>query len=432
MVANFAHRVMGMASMILSVSWTVPYLGADRFGAWMTIASLAALMSFLDLGVANGLTNRVARAASSTNHDDLVRTISGGLGVLALLSAALMLLLLLAAWFAPWHLLVKADAASLTDEIRETSVVFAVLFALSVVLNGVLRIYHGLQRGSEVFVIGFVCSVVGLLLLYAATLYRAPLPILLLCSMGTTLLPGLWLWLRLKRRGLFKVVGWLTSTRCEGPELFRISSLFLVLQIGTAIGWGMDSLILSSTLGASTVAAYAVTQRMYFIATQPMIIFNGPLWPAYADADAREDRAFIRKTLLGAMKLTLTYAVIATALLATFSETIFRYWTSGEIAPASVLVYALGLWAIIDALANAFAMFMNGVGIVRPQVVAVVVIVAVGLPAKLYLANTMGAAAMVLGFAAIFMTTLCVLYGSVFRMQIAGKLHRSSRSFVPS
>lgn len=53
MLAHATSSAASMLAMVLSVSWTVPYLGPERFGAWMTIASLAAVLSFLDLGVGN-------------------------------------------------------------------------------------------------------------------------------------------------------------------------------------------------------------------------------------------------------------------------------------------------------------------------------------------------------------------------------------------
>lgn len=428
MVANLGNRAIGMLGMVLSVSWTVPYLGAERFGAWMTIASLAAVLSFMDLGVGNGLTNRIAHAASSSDRAELPRAIAGGLGVLAVISVLLLGVLACGAWLAPWHLVVKASSDAVTEEVRITALVFAVLFSLSIFLNGVLRIHHGMQRGFEVFAVGTVCSLVVLLLLYVATQYRAGLPLLLACSMGAALLPGLWLWFRLARGGLFRFAEWPASTRHEWPMLSRISLLFLVLQLGTAIGWSMDSLIISSTLGASAVAAFALTQRLYFIATQPVIVFNSPLWPAYADADARSDHAFIRKTLFSAAKLTLAYSLVTVGALFAFSQPILRHWTSGGIEPAMSLVFALGVWAVLEALGNCFAMFLNGTGIVRPQVIVVIVIVAVGLPLKLLLAQTAGIPTMMLGFAALFAAVHLAVYGLVFRSEIVKKLVMPSPS----
>ena len=184
----------------------------------------------------------------------------------------------------------------------------------------------------------------------------------------------------------------------------------------------MDSLIVSSVVGAPAVAAYAVVQRLYLVATLPPAIFNGPLWPAYADADARSDGLFLRKTLAGAMKLTLAYVIVVVLTLAFFHEPLLELLTAGRVRPAATLVYVLGLWAVLDAAGGCFAMFLNGTAQVRPQVVAVLVIVSIGLPMKLFLIQVAGVEAMVLGFSIIFATTLVVLYGFVYRSQIASRL----------
>jgi len=44
----------------------------------MTIASFVGMLTFLDLGVGNALTNKVAEAAAQDNAESLRRTISGG------------------------------------------------------------------------------------------------------------------------------------------------------------------------------------------------------------------------------------------------------------------------------------------------------------------------------------------------------------------
>src|SRR6201999_3365505 len=62
---NAVSAALGFAVVVLSVSFTLPYLGQERFGIWMTISSLAVMLQVLDLGVANGLVNLVADAKAA-------------------------------------------------------------------------------------------------------------------------------------------------------------------------------------------------------------------------------------------------------------------------------------------------------------------------------------------------------------------------------
>ena len=51
---------------LLSIPLTLGYLGADRFGLWMTIASLQAIFAFADFGLGNGVLNTVAEVAATS------------------------------------------------------------------------------------------------------------------------------------------------------------------------------------------------------------------------------------------------------------------------------------------------------------------------------------------------------------------------------
>jgi O-antigen/teichoic acid export membrane protein len=100
---------MTMLVMVLSVSLTIPYLGAERFGVWMTIASFAGMLSFLDLGIGNALTNRVSYVESRNNNKLLRNTISGGIGVLLVIGVTSSITLFNLSIQITWHNLIKVQ-----------------------------------------------------------------------------------------------------------------------------------------------------------------------------------------------------------------------------------------------------------------------------------------------------------------------------------
>src|SRR6476659_2451031 len=59
-VATVGARGVSFFAAIVSVPIALPYLGADRFGLWMTITSLGALLSFVGLGVGLSVMNSIA------------------------------------------------------------------------------------------------------------------------------------------------------------------------------------------------------------------------------------------------------------------------------------------------------------------------------------------------------------------------------------
>jgi O-antigen/teichoic acid export membrane protein len=52
--------------MVISVPLTLTYLGSERYGMWMAISSIVALLAFADFGLGNGLVNAIAVASVSS------------------------------------------------------------------------------------------------------------------------------------------------------------------------------------------------------------------------------------------------------------------------------------------------------------------------------------------------------------------------------
>jgi O-antigen/teichoic acid export membrane protein len=418
MAANVLSRGVSMMVMVLTVSLTIRYLGGERFGVWMTIASFVGMLTFLDLGVGNALTNKVAQVAAQINPEALRRTISGGLGFLFVLGCAIGALLYGLASVLPWDRLIKVQDLALHAEILNTVAVFSILFGFTLFTNGIQRVFAGLQRAFEAHLVSVAGSCISLFALWIATGQEAGIPYLLAATLGIQSLANLGLLLILARRNLFSVSCIASHTRTEARHLLNVGGLFFILQIGTMVGWGADSLIISSTLGAAQVAAFSIVQRLFQFVTLPMSILNAPLWGAYADAHARGEKTFIRKTLKTSLIGTSGFCLAGAAVLLLAGERLVEIWTGNAVTISLVLLAAYGGWAILDATGTALAMFLNGCGIVKPQVFTVIVFVIFSLPAKLFLISNFGLEAMITGQALIYLLITSVSYGAIFRKKL--------------
>ena len=161
-LANMLSKGMAMVVMVLSVSLTIPYLGAQRFGVWMMVASFATMLSLLGLGVGNALVNHVASRHASQDPVLLRRAITGGLGFLMLLGLAVGVALFLLATFLPWAVLIKTTDPTLLVEARDAARLFAVLFGVSLLTTGIQSVFAGLQRNFEVHLASTLGSLASL------------------------------------------------------------------------------------------------------------------------------------------------------------------------------------------------------------------------------------------------------------------------------
>jgi O-antigen/teichoic acid export membrane protein len=414
-LANVCSRALGMCGMVLGVGLTTPYLGSERFGVWMTIASLTAMLSLLDLGTGNALTNHVARVAARGEDDTLRRAITGGLGFMAVIGAVAALLLLGVAAVLPWDRLLKLSDPLAATEARQAAMVFAVMFGINILSTGIQKVFIGLQRGFEAHAAAGLGSLLTIAGLVAATSGRAGVPTLLLVTSASQTVSALLLAMLLVRRRQLGVQRLTQTIRIEGSDLMRVSLLFLVLQVGTMVGWGADVLIISSQLGASHAALYSVTDRLFQFVAIPLGVVNAPLWAAYADAHARNDTAFIRRTLKSSLGLTLSIATIGSTALLLAASPLIERWTHGTVQADQSVVVAFALWTILSTTGNAFAMFLNGVGFIRPQVVSVFLFCSIATPMKFLLMDRFGTAGLLLATIGSYTLAVPLLYATLFR-----------------
>lgn len=94
-LTSIAARGISLLTVLISVPLTIGYLGAERYGLWMTISSVIAMIGFLDFGLGNGLLNAVSEANGRDDREAAHRYVSSAffmlLGVAALVLSFFMI-----------------------------------------------------------------------------------------------------------------------------------------------------------------------------------------------------------------------------------------------------------------------------------------------------------------------------------------------------
>jgi O-antigen/teichoic acid export membrane protein len=417
-IANVLNRGLGMLVLLAGVALSLPYLGPERLGVWMTVASLVAVLSFMDLGIGNAMVAAVAEHASAPRGDALAGLITRGLLLLAGIGALMGGLLWTAASTLPTGLLFRHLSPGGLAEAQQVLMLFSALFALSVPAQAVQKIYAGLQLAWIAHLVMAIASLLSLILIVAATRAQARLPVLLLATLGVQLAGALVLLGRLWLRHLVRAACLRSGLRETARFLVRRGGLYFWLQIGALAGWGVDGLLVSSRLDVAEVSTLTIVQRMFDFVAQPLAIMNAPLWAAYADASARRDHAFIAHTLHRSMRYTAVTATLGVTLLVVAYPTLLRLWLHEPPAVALGLVAAVALWTLIQALASAWAMYMNGCSLMRPQVLVVVPFACLSLALKWWWLPRLGLIAIPLATAASYLLCSVVPYLTVFRRTI--------------
>lgn len=410
-LASFLSSVLGMVTLAVTVPLTLTYLGAERFGVWMTIGSLAALLSFLDLGVGNGLVNRVAKARVETEHTTLPSVISHGLLMLLTVGVFVGVLLFCLVQYLPVSRLIMVSNPAVVAEARTSILVFCAIFAASIPIGGLQKVFQGLQLTWVGYVAKGLGAILSLLLVYFLAKHKVGVPVLLLATYGVQTLVLLLLLYRLAKTKLlcypqYRVGRFIHETK----ELFGVGGLFFVLQIGYLVGWSSDSIIVSSILGAAEVTNLAIVQRLFQFVFLPLSIINSPLWGAYADANAKGDHDFISRTFRGSIARTTVLAAAGCISLVLLSPIIFKVWLHGNVHIPFSLVATYGIWIFIQCVFIPVSMLLNGTGVVIIQVMVVVAFCVICLPLKFYLAHQVGTLGVIQAAIIAYLLTAAIPY----------------------
>lgn len=410
--------------LIVSVSWTLPYLGAQRFGVWMTISSLAATLSMLDFGIGNGLVNLVAEARANDDDRRTRELITHGVWLLVSVGALSAVCLFAGLYLVDLRFLVDYHAEGAANETRLAVTIFFGFTCLNIPLGGVRRAFHGLQRAWEPHIVSSIGYLISLPLLYWGSRHHASIPWLVCCTYGVQVCMSLFLLLRLNRQRLFRArLGAQPGTmRSDSKKLLRMGALFFVLQVGVMCASGFDALIVSKVLGPSEVAKLAVAQRLFQFLTVGIAMFTVPLWGLYADAKARGDRDFISMTLKFSVLGAGFIAIMTSGLILTASPWLLKEWVGDHLHVPVALLWAVAVLSVVDALGNSFAMFLNGVGELRSQLVEVAAFCMIALSLKLWLVSAFGEVAWVVWSTVIAGIVSNCIYLSLFRERIFAHL----------
>ena len=135
----------------------------------------------------------------------------------------------------------------------------------------------------------------------------------------------------------------------------------------------INTLIIAQMLGAEAVATYAVPERMFAIVGMVLAFVMTPLWPAYGDAVARGDIAWVRRTLRLSLVVGMGGAAAMSLVLVLAGPALLRLWVGNAVVVPFALILGFGGWKVIEAGGTALAMFLNGVNALRIQMVFAVV-----------------------------------------------------------
>lgn len=356
---------------LLAIPVGMEQLGAEGFGAWVTALSTASLITFADLGIGTGLMTRLGAGADSGNvSQEARRQVSSAYAVVAVISGACLVLLLISGVVVDWGAMLNAESPS--SGIEHIAIITLSAFVCNMVASLITRVQYGVgqQARSNLWLAAGNVSML-LSILTVSKFSESPSLFIWMAAYAPVLL-ALINTLHFFR---FTEIGKRLSPRFghisvrEMRNLLALGRRFVVISVLMTVTIAADPWIVARTSDLASVPDYVIPYRIFALFGSISVLLALPLWPLHARAVASGDVAWIRRITKRMTMLCGSVAAAGTVLAFVLAPKLLESSLPGAEHVEFHLWLWLGLaaWWLAQTVASPSFMVQNGAEVLWPQ-----------------------------------------------------------------
>jgi O-antigen/teichoic acid export membrane protein len=275
----------------------------------------------------------------------------------------------------------------------------------------------GLQKGYAAQTVGALGAILSLGAMVLVIVMRGSLAWLVFASVFAGILATLvngWI---LFREFPWLLPAWRYYRASSAHKIFKLGLMFFALQCAFSLSYSSDNIVIAQILGAASVAVYSVPQKLFSFVSSVVSMALVPLWPAYGEAIARGDVAWVRRVFLGSLWMVLAITVPACTLLAIAGPWILRVAAGKSFHAPMLLLVVLAVWCVVNSVSTVVGVFLNGAGILRQQMFVAVAVSLINLALSVYFTRRLGVMGVCLGSIVSQLLITLPIYSWVVRKQ---------------
>ena len=395
--AQITARVISGLCQLALVPLILSRLGVDSFGWIMALTTFVGLSQFADLGVAMALQQALSEAWAQGDDASLRSVYASGARLLTFLGLGWLVISVPAAWALGEPVLASPGGG--VENARICWVVVAACLAAGVPLSAGTRLAVALQLGwiaASWTALTSVATLVAVWLLARMGAHPGALTYVVLLSTGQ-LAPGLICGLHLPRR-----LGWHGRPIADWGEIHRLRRAalpFASQNLAGALLQAATPWAFARFGGYAANAAFAILQRLFGLAQQAHALLLSPIWPAYAEAQIRDDRAWITRMFRYSLFVTLP-VVAGVLLVAAVLPWILPPWLGKDtLIPPAGITWPVVLWFLTSIVGQPFVLLLLGLGRFQRMAMQVMTVHLLTLAAMIGLGKWLGATGVALALA---------------------------------
>lgn len=353
-------------SVVLNLAYVpllIGYLGTDEYGIWIVISSTLAWINFFDIGLGNGLRNKLTEALTVKDYERSKILISTTYSIIALIFLSVSIVFVLFNNFWDWGKILNINSVP-DKELSLLICVVTISFCLRFIAQLIQPILFAVHKSALASVFPVCSNLLAIILIYGLRYFEFPK--LLTVSFIISVVPV-----------ISFIVGTIilfsTSIRYIKPsikyidfgvskEVMTLGFNFFFIQVAANIINTSSAFIIIRILGSSYVTEYDVLYKYYMMAYMLNEIVLSPLWSAFTASLAVKDFEWSKSVL---RKLNLLSFLQALGLIIMFfiADFILELWLGNKVISYSrELSLVMMLYVMLRIFLAPFVRVVNGSG----------------------------------------------------------------------
>ena len=366
-IASFFIKGWAACVTLIMVPLTLECLGSYQNGVWLTISSLLVWVDHMDIGLGNGLRNKLAAHIAHQEMKEARKVVSSTMAMLVCIMFPLLLLLLLLIWHTDVYSFLNVQPG-IIPELRTALVCAVTLVCMTFVLKFIGNVYMGLQLPAVSNLLLALGQTLALLLTIA--LYWTGHASFVLIVIANTIAPLTVYFLSypytffLRFPQLRPSLGFVNLR--SALELGNLGIKFFWLQVAGLIQFMTANILISRFFTPEMVTPYQIAYRYISLVMVGFTVICMPFWNATTDAYERGDMEWIRRT---SQKMNWMIAGIAAllVLMVAVSPWVYQMWIGEACHVPFGMTVMTALYIILLIISMRYSYFLNGVGALRLQ-----------------------------------------------------------------
>ena len=350
------------------IPMTLGYLNNFEYGIWLTLNSILTWVGMFDIGLDNGLRNKLAESLARNDKDSGRIYVSTTFFTTIVLVITIYILFLIAQRWLNWYSILNIEPQDTSTDINSLVLIIMAMFCTSMIFKITGNVYMAKQLSVVNDLLFCISNILSLIVIYFLVRYTkgnlayvaytysiSPLLVSILSYIFTFKFVYRDLSPSLKRINV-----------CYLKDLIGLGVNFFIIQVAVLLIFMTSNFVLAQVLGPAEVTPYNICFKYFSIITMGFTILMAPFWSAVTDAFVKGELTWIYKNLQR-IRLLWFISVFGLILMIICSQMAFCIWVGDMINISYALTIVLALYAAIVNWNNIYAYFINGIGKIRIQ-----------------------------------------------------------------